>query len=180
LEVPPAPAVLYFNNRATDDLPPLIVGNAIWETFPAAQQPSYWLQYTERFGTSLEFINDQWYNIFWSSSYNSYYVHEGQKVKEPEYIGLGTLARFLEEQETTEGEECNRQMSLSTSRSETQPASRRNPIQGNIGDSSSEIKTRTCKVFGAIHRSNPYIRQTTEHNELCSYSYHDLNNTRSQ
>jgi hypothetical protein len=112
LEIPPAPAVLYFINRATDDLPPSIVGNAIWETFPTARRPSYWLQYTESFGTSLEFINDCRYNIFWSSSYNSYYIHEGQNVKEPEYVGLGTLTRFLEEQETTEGKEQDRQTSL--------------------------------------------------------------------
>ena len=37
LEIPPAPAVLYFDNRATDDLPPSIVGKTIWETFPTAQ-----------------------------------------------------------------------------------------------------------------------------------------------
>jgi hypothetical protein len=34
LEIPPAPALLYFNNRETDDLPPSIVGNAIWENIP--------------------------------------------------------------------------------------------------------------------------------------------------
>jgi hypothetical protein len=88
LEIPPAPAVLYLDNRATDNFPPLIVGNAIWETFPIARRPSYWLQYTKRFGTSQEFINNQWYNIFWSSSHNSYYIHKGQNIKEPEYVGL--------------------------------------------------------------------------------------------
>jgi hypothetical protein len=36
LEIPTAPAILYFDNIATDDLPPSIVGNAIWETFPTA------------------------------------------------------------------------------------------------------------------------------------------------
>jgi hypothetical protein len=36
LEIPPVPAVLYFDNRATDDVPLSIVGNAIWETFPTA------------------------------------------------------------------------------------------------------------------------------------------------
>ena len=128
LEIPPAPEVLYFVNRATDNLPPLIVGNAIWETFPTAQWPSYWLQYTKRFGTSLEFINDQWYNIFWSSSHNSYYVHEGQNVKEPECIRLGTLARFLEEQESAEGKERDRQTNLSTQGSGIWPVSKRNPI----------------------------------------------------
>jgi hypothetical protein len=119
------------------------VGNTIWETFPTAQQPSYWLQYTESFGTSLEFINDQWYNVFWSSSHNSYYIHEGQNIKEPEYVGLGTLVRFLKEQEITEGKECDRQTNLSTQGSGTQPAS-----EGNISDSSSESRQELVKLLG--------------------------------
>jgi hypothetical protein len=131
------------------------VGNAIWETFPTARRPSYWLQYTERFGTSLEFINDQWYNIFWSSSHNSYYVHEGQSIKEPENVRLGTLARFSEEQEITQGEEHNRRTSLSTQGSRTRPTSRKSPIQENIGSSSGESEQELAKLLGLCTRTTP-------------------------
>jgi len=90
------------------------VGKASWEAFPGKRRSSYWIQYTETFGSSLKFINDQWYNIFWSNSFNSYYTEEEQIVEEPELLSLGTLARFLQVQGTIEGKKCNRKESLST------------------------------------------------------------------
>jgi len=122
----------------------LIVGKASWEAFPGKHRSSYWIQYTETFGSSIEFINDQWYNIFWSNSFNSYYTEEEQIVEEPELISLGTLARFLQVQGTVEGKKHDRKESLSTQGSSKYPASKKmregdsSPIQESVSDSNEE------------------------------------------
>jgi hypothetical protein len=78
------------------------VGSATWEYFPLPHRPSYWIQYTNTFETSIKFINNQWYNIFWSKTFNSYYTEGDQFVEAPEAVRLGTLANFLKTQETQE------------------------------------------------------------------------------
>src|SRR6267142_1513999 len=146
LEIPATPEVLYLINRETDDLPPLIVGRASWEDFPGGRRSSYWIQITEVFGTSIEFINDQWYSIFWSESFNSYYTEEDQYDEEPDLLGLGSLARFLQTQETVEGKKHDRKESLSTQESSKCPASKRtregdsSSIQESISDSNEESR----------------------------------------
>jgi hypothetical protein len=84
------------------------VGNATWEYFPLPRRPSYWIQYTETFGSSVEFINDNWYNISWSRTFNSYYTESDQVIEETTEVGLGSLVRFLQVQETVEGKKCER------------------------------------------------------------------------
>jgi hypothetical protein len=74
------------------------VGRGTWETFSGSCRASYWVQYTDTFGSSIEFINDQWYNIFWSYSFNSYYTETEHSIEDPEDLGLGTLANFLKVQ----------------------------------------------------------------------------------
>ena len=146
LEIPATPEVLYLINRETDDLPLSIVGRASWEDFPGSHRSSYWIQITEVFGTSIEFINDQWYSIFWSESFNSYYTEEDQYDEEPELFGLGSLARFLQTQETVESKKCNRKESLSTQESSKCPASKKtregdsSSIQESISDSNEESR----------------------------------------
>jgi hypothetical protein len=98
------------------------VGSAVWTTFPGKQRNSYWIQLTPEIGTSIKFINNQWYNIFWSNSFNSYYTEEDQFVEEPEYLGLGTLAKFLQVQGIVQGKKRDRQESLSTQGSSKYPA----------------------------------------------------------
>jgi hypothetical protein len=102
------------------------------------------------FGTSIEFINDQWYNIFWSKTFNSYYIEGNQFVEEPEMVRLGTLANFLKTQETVEGKKCERQTSLSTQGSSKYPASKKtkegsSPIPESISGSSSETGQQLSK-----------------------------------
>src|SRR6266850_6129313 len=93
-----------------------------------------------------EFINNWWYSIFWSKSFNSYYTEEDQYDKEPELLGLGSLARFLQTQETVEGKKRNRKESLSTQESSKCLASKRtkegdsSSIQESISDSNEESK----------------------------------------
>jgi hypothetical protein len=130
-------------NRERDDLPPLIVGSTTWEYFPLPQRPSYWIQYTNTFGTSIEFINDYWYNIFWRKTFNSYYTEGDQLIEEAKEVHLGSLVRFLQTQETVEGKKCERQASLSTQGSSKYPASKKtkegsSPILESISNSSSE------------------------------------------
>jgi len=71
-------------------------------TKTAPNQPisSYWIQSTEVFGTNIEFINNRRYSIFWSKSFNSYYTEEDQYDEESGLLGLGSLARILQTQET--------------------------------------------------------------------------------
>jgi hypothetical protein len=119
------------------------VGNATWEYFPLPQRPSYWIQYTETFGSSIKFINDYWYNISWSKTFNSYYTESDQLIEEAIDVGLGSLVEFLQVQETVKGKKCERQTSLSTQGSSKYPASKRtkegsSPIPESISDSSSE------------------------------------------
>ena len=115
-----------------------------WQRFPEPRRDSYWIQYNEDIGSSIEFINDQWYNISWSNTYNSYYTGEDQLIEEAEIIGLGSLALYLQRQETAEGKKRERQTSLSTQGSSKYPASKRtkeassSPIQESVQDSSSE------------------------------------------
>jgi hypothetical protein len=125
LEISEGAKEVYLTNRERDDLPPSIVGSATWEYFPLPRRPSYWIQYTNTFGTSIEFINDQWYNIFWSQTFNSYYTEGDQLIEEAEEVRLGSLTRFLQTQETVEGKKHKRQASLSTQGSSKYPASKR-------------------------------------------------------
>ena len=71
------------------------MGRATWETFSGNRRGSYWIQYSETLGTGIKFINNQWYNIFWSHTFNSYYTEAEHYIDEPEELGLGTLAGFL-------------------------------------------------------------------------------------
>src|SRR5580693_3962973 len=103
LEIPEGVKEVYLTNRERDDLPPSIVGNATWEYFPLPQRPSYWIQYTETFGSSIKFINDYWYNISWSKTFNSYYTESDQLIEEAIDVGLGSLVEFLQVQETVKG-----------------------------------------------------------------------------
>jgi len=147
------------------------VDRASWEAFPGNHRSSYWIQYTEAFESSIEFINDQWYNIFWSNSFNSYYTEEEQLIEEPELVGLGTLARFLQVQGTVEGKKRDSKESLSTQGSSKYPASKKtregdsSPIQESISDSSEESKgqelTKSLELSVGI---TPTIC-----NELCIY-----------
>jgi len=120
------------------------VGKASWEDFPGSCRSSYWIQITKVFGTSIEFINDRWYSIFWSESFNSYYTEEDQYDEEPELLGLGSLARFLQTQETVEGKKHDRKESLSTQESSKYPVSKKtreedsSSIQESINDSNEE------------------------------------------
>src|SRR6267142_1391571 len=146
LEIPVTPEVLYFINREADDLPPSIVGKASWEDFPGSCRSSYWIQITKVFGTSIEFINNRWYSIFWSGSFNSYYTEEDQYDEESELLSLGSLARFLQTQETVEGKKRDRKESLSTQESSKYPVSKKtregdsSSIQESISDSNKESR----------------------------------------
>src|SRR6266850_1481842 len=60
---------------------------------------SYWIQTAEELGTHIEFINNRWYSIFWSKSFNSYYTEKDQYDKESGSLGLRSLARLLQKQE---------------------------------------------------------------------------------
>src|SRR6266850_2239696 len=116
------------------------------KTAPNRPISSYWIQSTEVFGTNIEFINNQWYSIFWSKSFNSYYTEEDQYDKESGLLGLGSLARLLQTQETVEGKKCNRKESLSTQESSKYPMSRKTrgkdsgPIQGSVSDLNEESR----------------------------------------
>ena len=131
-------------NRGTDDLPPSIVGRATWEEFAPPRRNSYWLQYTDSFGSSVEFINDHWYSIHWSHSFNSYYTEQDQIVEEPELLGLGTLEEFLEEQGKVKGKKRERQTSQPPPDT-SQPIKRTkegdSPSQDTTSDSRIGIKT---------------------------------------
>ena len=74
---------------------------------------SYWIQYTNVFGGSIEFINDQWYHIFWSDRINFYFIEGDQFIEEPEIVGLGSLAELLKAQRTTGGKKHNGHKDLS-------------------------------------------------------------------
>jgi hypothetical protein len=90
------------------------VGRATWETFSGNRRQSYWIQYTNVFRGSIEFINDQWYHIFWSDRINSYFTEGDQFIEEPEIVGLGSLVELLKEQRTTGGKKHNGHKDLST------------------------------------------------------------------
>ena len=75
---------------------------------------SYWIQYTDIFGESIEFINDQWYHIFWSDRTNSYFIEGDQFIEEAEIVGLESLAELLKAQRTTGGKKHNGHKDLST------------------------------------------------------------------
>jgi hypothetical protein len=112
--------------------------------FSSNRRASYWIQYTDTFGSSIEFINDQWYNIFWSYSFNSYYTETEHNIDEPEELGLGSLSDFLKVQGIVEGKKHDRKESLSTQASSKYPASKRtkeagsSSIQESISNSGKE------------------------------------------
>jgi hypothetical protein len=76
-------------------------------------------------GTSIKFINNYWYNISWSKTFNSYYTESDQLIKEATEVGLGSLVKFIQVQETVEGKKHERQTSLSTQGSSKYPPSKR-------------------------------------------------------
>src|SRR6266850_1435782 len=104
------------------------------------------LSLTTVFGTNIEFINNRWNSIFWSKSFNSYYTEKNQCNEEPGLLGLGSLARLLQTQETVEGKKRDGRESLSTQESSEYPVSRKtrerdsNPIQESISDSNEESR----------------------------------------
>src|SRR6266850_1204120 len=69
------------------------------KTAPNRPISSYWIQTAEELGTHIEFINNRWYNIFWSKSFNSYYTEKDQYDKESGSLSLRSLARLLQTQE---------------------------------------------------------------------------------
>ena len=75
--------------------------------FSGNHRQSYWIQYISIFGGSIEFINDQWYHIFWSNRINSYFTEGNQFIEEPEIVGLGSLAELLKAQRMTGGKKHN-------------------------------------------------------------------------
>ena len=82
--------------------------------FSSNCRQSYWIQYTDIFGGSIEFINDQWYHIFWSNRINSYFTEGDQFIEEPEIVGLGSLSKLLKAQRMTGGKKHNRHKDMST------------------------------------------------------------------
>ena len=89
------------------------MGRATWETFSGNHRQSYWIQYTDIFGGSIKFINNQWYHIFWSDRTNSYFTEGDQFIEEPEIVILGSLAELLKAQRTTGGKKHNGHKDLS-------------------------------------------------------------------
>jgi hypothetical protein len=119
---------------------------------------SYWIQYSKTLGTSIKFINNQSYNIFWSHTFNSYYTEAEHYIDKPEELGLGTLAEFLKVQGIIEGKKRGRKENLSTQGSSKYPALKRtkeggsSPIQESISNSGkgSEELTRSLKLSAGI------------------------------
>jgi len=83
------------NLSGTD--PSLITGAT--KTAPNQPNNSYWIQSTEMSRTNIKFINNRWYSIFWSKSFNSYYTEKDQYNEESGSLGLRSLARLLQTQE---------------------------------------------------------------------------------
>ena len=110
--------------------------------FSGNRRQSYWIQYTDIFGGSIEFINNQWYHIFWSDGINSYFTEGNQFVEEPEIVSLGSLAELLKAQRMTRGKKHNGHKDLSTQGSSKHSVSSKtqggndSPIQESISSPS--------------------------------------------
>src|SRR6266850_3737497 len=78
----------------------LSLTTGVTKTAPNRPISSYWIQIAEEFGTNIEFIDNQWYSIFWSKSFNSYYTEKDQYDKESGSLGLRSLTRLLQSKET--------------------------------------------------------------------------------
>jgi len=62
-----------FNNRTKDDLPVSIKGIAEWKVRQDFRQSAYLLG-DETQVQAIEYINDEWYNIFWERASNNFSV----------------------------------------------------------------------------------------------------------
>src|SRR6267142_1188509 len=77
----------------------LSLTTGVTKTAPNQPINSYWIQTAKELGTHIEFINNRWYSIFWSKSFNSYYTEKDQYDRESGSLGLRSLARLLQTQE---------------------------------------------------------------------------------
>ena len=127
------------------------MGRATWETFSGNHSQSYWIQYTDTFGGSIEFINDQWYHIFWSNTINSYFTEGNQFIKEPELVGLGSLAELLKTQRTTGGKKHDRHKDLSTQGSSKHSVSSKTQGGNNSCPHCSDLHTADHILFDCDH-----------------------------
>jgi len=78
-----------FNNRTKDDLPASIKGIAEWKVRQDFRQLAYLLG-DETQVQAIEYINDEWYNIFWERASNNFSVARIDKILDPTKQGLGT------------------------------------------------------------------------------------------
>src|SRR6267142_1286974 len=153
------------------------------KTAPNQPTSSYWIQDTEVFGTNIEFINNRWYSIIWSKSFNSHYAEKDQYDEESGLLGLGSLARLLQTQETVEGKKRDRRESLSTKESSKCPASKEtregdsSSIQRSISDSNEESRrqklTKSLELNIGITPTpdNPQTAKRSENGQTGSTSF---------
>jgi len=80
---------IHFNNRTKDDLPVSIKGIAEWKVRQDFRQSAYLLGDKTQV-QAIEYINDEWYNIFWERASNNFSVARIDKILDPTNRGLGT------------------------------------------------------------------------------------------
>src|SRR5712672_3427721 len=81
---------VHFNNRASDDLPANIKGvGAVWHKEESAPEGTYKIKVNDLW-YNVEYINNEWYYVYWSTRRGQYTVIGSDLIKQPHYYGLGT------------------------------------------------------------------------------------------
>src|SRR5712671_1979986 len=112
---------VHFNNRASDDLPANIKGvGAVWHEEESAPEGTYKIKVNDLW-YNVEYINDEWYYIYWSMRRGQYAVIGSDLIKQPHYYGLGTKSLPYETREDKPQESPEEGSPRMTRRSEEKP-----------------------------------------------------------
>ena len=90
---------LHFFPRAKDDLPKEIKGRAHWRQVHKGA-PKVYSFHREKKSYAVEYIANDWYQIFYSGDTAKYYTNIGLRIKNPEQFHLGTAQKpYLTEED---------------------------------------------------------------------------------
>src|ERR1700756_1117232 len=81
--------LVYFSNRRVNNLPISITGRAVWVEHLATSQDSYTYELQGKW-YPVEYINHQWYHIFWNKIRRVFVANKNDLIKKPHEIHLGT------------------------------------------------------------------------------------------
>jgi len=109
---------VHFDNRTSDDLPANIKGTgAVWHEEEGAPEGTYKIKVNDLW-YNVEYINNEWYYIYWSTRRRQYAVVGSDLIERPHYYGLGTKSLPYATREDKPQESSEEESPQTTRRSE--------------------------------------------------------------